>query len=224
MAERGRFSQRVIIGLVCLGALLGAYGDGAGGVEERASLRPETPPAGGAGGSGNVCEAELRKCPNSPALCPCGYVCPDAECLPAPPHCEFDTDCPSGACQGGKCRCSEGGGFDPCTPRVPDKHTYTCGVEGFCLQLPDQCDTEGAPCGDDGICRRSQCYERCSSDVDCAVSLVCKRDRFCGPALVPDGPPQMYSCAAGGGEGEGRGAWLFVIVGIAAAIRGRSRR
>ncbi|MDI3287479.1 hypothetical protein [Polyangium sp. 15x6] len=227
MAERGRLSHRLILGVFCVGALLGAYrdGDGAGGAPEHASLRPETPPGGGAGGNGNVCEGEILRCKNNPTrLCDCGYICPDDACLPAPPNCEEHTDCPSGVCEGGKCRCIEAPGVDQCNPKVSDKHTYTCNSAGFCMQLPDQCNVEGAPCGDDGICRRSQCHERCSSDRDCPASLVCKKDRFCGAALVPDGPPLMYSCAAGGGKGDGGDAWLFVIVGIAATIRARSRR
>ena len=226
MAEPRRFSHRVLLGLFCLVTLLGAYGDGVGGVDEpRASLRPETPPAGGAGGSGGICEGEIRRCTNNPTqLCDCGYICPDKECLPAPPHCEKNTDCPSGACQGGKCKCSQVPGVDECNPRLSDGHSYVCSGEGFCVQLPDQCQGEGTACGVEGVCRRSQCYERCTTDRDCPASLVCKNDRFCGGALVVDGPPPAYSCRARGGEAEGRGAWLFVLVGIAAAIRARSRR
>lgn len=225
MAQRGRLSHRLILGLFCIGALLGAYEDGAGrDPEEPTSLRPETPPAGGAGGSGNVCEGEFRRCTNNPTrLCDCGYICPDEDCLPAPPFCERDDDCPSGFCQGGKCKCSQIPGIDECNPRVPDGHTYACSGAGFCVQLPDQCQGSGTPCGDDGVCGQGQCYERCSSDLDCPASLVCKQDRFCGPTLVPDGLPPPYSCAARGGEGR-RGAWLFVIAAIAAALRARSRR
>lgn len=223
MAAQSRLSPRLIVGLFCAGVLMGARGDGAGGTNEPAALRPETP-AGGAGGSGPICEGEFRRCKNNPTrLCDCGYICPDEDCLPAPPNCEKDEDCPSGACAGGKCKCQTGPGIDQCNPQVPDKHTYVCSAESFCVQLPDQCNEEGAGCGEDGVCRRSQCYERCSSDLDCPLSLVCKEDRFCGPVLVPDGMPAAYACAARGGQGEDA-AWLFVLVAIAAGLRARSRR
>ncbi|MDI1434285.1 hypothetical protein [Polyangium sorediatum] len=217
----------MILGLFCLVTLLGAYGDGAGGLDEPwVSLRPETPPAGGAGGSGGIC-GEMPRCPNKPTqFCLCGYICPDKECLPVPPYCEKDKDCPSGVCLGGKCKCSQVPGVDECNPPQRDEHSYTCSGEGYCVQLPDQCEGEGTECGDEGegVCRRSQCYERCTSDRDCPASLVCKTDRFCGAVMIADGPPPAYSCKARGGEAEGRGAWLFVLVGIAAAIRARSRR
>ncbi len=228
MARRSRLMHRLVVGLFCVGMpwLLGAQGGGAGEKEEEpSSFRPETPPAG-SGGGGGVCESfPVRICPNKPTTqCTCGYICLDKDCLPAPPNCETDADCPSGACEGGKCRCDAFAEAKDCNPEVSDGHSYACS-SGFCTQMPDQCVGEGTKCGEDGVCRRSQCYERCASDLVCPVGLVCKQNGLCGPRFEADDGAPRYTCATRGGtEGNGgAGAWMFALVAAMVGVRARGR-
>ncbi|EYF01169.1 hypothetical protein [Chondromyces apiculatus] len=122
-------------------------------------------------------------------------TCPAFQCIPSPPYCKRDLDCPLGECAAGACTCVE---------------DADCGAD-----QRFQCNG--------GICAARKCTSSADCCDESGACLACSADGSCSSPIL-SAPDPSFSCAFSATEGNTAGLVALVATLLSAASLVTSRR